>query len=302
MRAVRIARSVGRPSRLKKPPGIFPAAYMRSSTSTVSGKKSAPSRGSIRPIAVASSLVSPERTITAPSACLASLPVSKLISWSPTVVETLLVPSSVATAICVSSVLLRRKVEVCVSPCAGLTQTSTRRGFPLAPEAELLDQRAVGLEVLALEVVQEPAAPAHELEQAAARVVILRVSAQMLRELVDARCQQRDLHLRRPGVRVVLAVLADDVELCFLGEGHVPPMKERLRSPRAPRRKDASGRGCGLRQGSSEAVFTRSRAGAFSHDARPQLAALESPAWTLMATAPSPKSSALGWPATRALS
>ena len=37
MRAVRIARSVGLPSRLKKPPGIFPAAYMRSSTSTVSG-------------------------------------------------------------------------------------------------------------------------------------------------------------------------------------------------------------------------------------------------------------------------
>ena len=46
MRAVRMARSVGRPSRLKKPPGIFPAAYMRSSTSTVSGKKSAPSRAS----------------------------------------------------------------------------------------------------------------------------------------------------------------------------------------------------------------------------------------------------------------
>ena len=49
MRAVKMARSVGRPSRLKKPPGIFPAAYMRSSTSTVSGKKSAPSRPSIFP-------------------------------------------------------------------------------------------------------------------------------------------------------------------------------------------------------------------------------------------------------------
>ena len=53
MRAVRIARSVGRPSRLKKPPGIFPAAYIRSSTSIVSGKKSAPSRASVRPWAVA---------------------------------------------------------------------------------------------------------------------------------------------------------------------------------------------------------------------------------------------------------
>ena len=80
MRAVRIARSVGRPSRLKKPPGIFPAAYIRSSTSTVSGKKSAPSRASVRPWAVPSTTVSPLRTTTAPSACLANLPVSNVIS------------------------------------------------------------------------------------------------------------------------------------------------------------------------------------------------------------------------------
>ncbi len=83
MRAVRIARSVGRPSRLKNPPGIFPAAYMRSSTSTVSGKKSAPSRASVRPCAVPSTTVSPLRTTTAPSACFASFPVSNEISLPP---------------------------------------------------------------------------------------------------------------------------------------------------------------------------------------------------------------------------
>src|SRR5215207_7986959 len=43
-RQVRMARSVGRPSRRKKLPGMRPAAYMRSSTSTVRGKKSMPSR------------------------------------------------------------------------------------------------------------------------------------------------------------------------------------------------------------------------------------------------------------------
>src|SRR3954468_14169600 len=197
MRAVRIARSAGRPSRLKKPPGIFPAAYMRSSTSTVSGKKSAPSRGSIRPIAVASTMVSPERTSTAPSACLASLPVSKLSSWSPTVVETR-VSGSVAIAIYV----LRPSAEggglSQLQPRLGLAQTSTPCIYlRLAPEAELLNQRAVGLDVLALEVVQEPAAPAHELEQSAERVVVLRVRAEVLRELVDAPREQRDLHLRR---------------------------------------------------------------------------------------------------------
>ena len=87
MRAVRVARSLALPSRLKKPPGILPAAYIRSSTSIVSGKKSAPSRASGLPTAVASTIVSPLRTTTAPSACFASLPVSKLISWPPTWTE-----------------------------------------------------------------------------------------------------------------------------------------------------------------------------------------------------------------------
>ena len=110
MRAVRIARSVGRPSRLKKPPGIFPAAYIRSSTSTVSGKKSAPSRASIRPCAVASTIVSPDRTTTAPSACLASLPVSNVMSCPPTVTLTV-VGLSVATAM-YSSTSFSGRVEV----------------------------------------------------------------------------------------------------------------------------------------------------------------------------------------------
>ena len=80
MRAVSVARSLARPSRLKNPPGIFPAAYIRSSTSIVSGKKSASARASGLPTAVARIIVSPERTATAPSACLASFPVSKTIS------------------------------------------------------------------------------------------------------------------------------------------------------------------------------------------------------------------------------
>ena len=43
-RQVRMAWSVARPSRRKNEPGILPAAYIRSSMSTVRGKKSAPSR------------------------------------------------------------------------------------------------------------------------------------------------------------------------------------------------------------------------------------------------------------------
>ena len=74
-----MAGSPGRPSRRKTPPGIFPAAYMRSSTSTVSGKKSMPSRG-FDVTTVLRIVVSPTRTSTAPSAWGASLPVSRVIS------------------------------------------------------------------------------------------------------------------------------------------------------------------------------------------------------------------------------
>ena len=74
--AVRMAVSDGLPSRRKKPPGILPAAYMRSSTSTVRGMKSSCSLGCLPAVAVTSSWVSPSPMITAPPASLASLPVS----------------------------------------------------------------------------------------------------------------------------------------------------------------------------------------------------------------------------------
>src|SRR2546429_1755252 len=174
MRAVRIARSVGRPSRLKKPPGIFPAAYMRSSTSTVSGKKSAPSRGSIRPCAVASTIVSPERTTTEPSACFASLPLSNVISRPPTVTLTS-ARRSVAIAISCPPLCFCGRVGTRVSVVSGARsnlhpstfipcQASAWLGRPfygaLPPQPQFLDQCAVPLQVVLLEIGQEaPSAP-----------------------------------------------------------------------------------------------------------------------------------------------
>ena len=60
-RAARIASVDGRPSRRKNDPGIRPAAYMRSSTSTVRGKKSKPSRGWLEAVVVDRSIVSSSR-------------------------------------------------------------------------------------------------------------------------------------------------------------------------------------------------------------------------------------------------
>src|SRR5215212_3842665 len=202
MRAVRIAFSVGRPSRLKKPPGIFPAAYIRSSTSTVSGKKSAPSRASIRPCAVASTIVSPDRTTTAPSACLASFPVSNVSSRPPISTETE-AWRSVAIAICFLHSPIRED--------GGLSQRlgGARSNFHplfrperrLPAEPQLLDEGSVSLEVCPLQVVQEPPPASDELQEAAARVVVVLVRPQMLRQLVDPARQHRDLDLRRTGVR-----------------------------------------------------------------------------------------------------
>jgi hypothetical protein len=66
-RAFKIAFSVARPSRRKNPPGILPAAYIRSSTSTVSGKKSPSPRGS-EDVAAVMTVVSPIEAMTAPFA------------------------------------------------------------------------------------------------------------------------------------------------------------------------------------------------------------------------------------------
>src|SRR5690242_13911612 len=164
MRAVRIARSVGRPSRLKKPPGIFPAAYIRSSTSTVSGKKSAPSRGSVRPCAVPRTTVCPLETTTAPSACFASFPVSKVISRPPisTDTETGTPAGRSASTMLISLLFLHCACEgwrlgQVSRLCARARPSSTLLGCKeLAAEAELLDEGAVALEILALQVVQEP--------------------------------------------------------------------------------------------------------------------------------------------------
>lgn len=63
-RQVRIASVEGRPSRRKNAPGMRPAAYMRSSTSTVRGKKSKWSFGCFDAVVAESSMVSSSRYAT----------------------------------------------------------------------------------------------------------------------------------------------------------------------------------------------------------------------------------------------
>ena len=99
-------------------------------------------------------------------------------------------------------------------------------GAGYAPEG------AVTLDVLSLEVVEEPPSLSHELQEPAARVVILRMRPQMLGQIVDPSGEEGNLHLCRTCVGRRPTVLLDDLRLDFLREAHDHPP---CRYPRNPR-------------------------------------------------------------------
>src|SRR5829696_2366098 len=226
-RQVRMALSVGRPSRRKNEPGIFPAAYIRSSMSTVSGKKSIPSRGLLW-LAVASTTVPPSRPTTAPWDWVASLPVSNDSSLSD--------PSTGADTRMASAMSLlsveRRPVPSRRAPhgragwglgdwqlTAALLVVARRAGpgLPAQPEAGV--DGPVALHVVPPQVrLQAPPAP-HQLEQAPPTVVVALVHPEVLVEVVDALREEGDLDLGRTGVGLVEPVLLDGG--CGIGHGAV---------------------------------------------------------------------------------
>src|SRR5512146_2308669 len=90
----------------------------------------------------------------------------------------------------------------------------------LLAQAEALDERAVRLDVAALEVVEKAAALAHHLEEPAARMEILDVRLEMFGEHVDPLGEERDLDLGRARVPVLSRVRGNDSRLVCSGYGH----------------------------------------------------------------------------------
>src|SRR5829696_4411462 len=80
-------------------------------------------------------------------------------------------------------------------------------GQDLPAQAELGDERPVALDVLFLQVLEQPAPFADHLEQTPPRVVVVLVFAQVLRKMRYAPREHRDLHLRRPRVVLVSPIL-----------------------------------------------------------------------------------------------
>src|SRR5262245_31534500 len=252
-RQVRMPWSLVLPSRRKNEPGIFPAAYMRSSRSTVSGKKSTPSRTDLAAVAVTSTTVSPMRTVTAPSAWPASLPVSsvRVLSVRDTgpdveMASAMGSPSWPGLTRRTSGSRALHGVRAAPVP-SGDGRDAPRwrspRASPLAadvhaglgwfgcdpypetangdPEvaagsptqAQFLDDGPVALDVVLHDVVEQPPTPSHQHPQTSLRVEVLLVDLHVLGEVLDAIGQQRDLHLRRTGVAVVQTMLGDRVAL-----------------------------------------------------------------------------------------
>jgi hypothetical protein len=84
---------------------------------------------------------------------------------------------------------------------------------PSPPEPELGDDSPVALDVGALQVVQQPATLADELEQPAPRVVVVGVRLEVVGEVIDPFAEDCDLDLGRPGVLLTEAIGVDDARL-----------------------------------------------------------------------------------------
>src|SRR5260370_4318659 len=118
---------------------------------------------------------------------------------------------------------------------------------PRSPaDSELVDDGAVALGVLALEVLEKAPALADEHQETPSGVVILGVLLEVIGEAVDALGEERDLHLGRPRIAFVDAELLDQALLLVDGQWHATL----LQSPRP-------GESASTRTGSKKCFYCR---------------------------------------------
>ena len=102
----------------------------------------------------------------------------------------------------------------------------------LAAEPQPSDDGAVARVVLLDQIRKKAAALADELEEAAARMVVLREAAEMVGQPLDPLRQERDLDLRRSGVTVLDGEPGDDLLLLLPARAALgPPTRTLLRRP-----------------------------------------------------------------------
>src|SRR5438034_4566136 len=168
-----------------------PPAYARSRYSTVSGKKSCASFAPLAATQVARTIEPPYRTTTAPSACLATLPVSMAMRWPLISTSTVWVMPKIVLAYRPESG--ERRVEGALSlPASGPPEPfrprtdQLRVSPPSAADAELVDDDAIPLRCSGPKVFQKTATLADQHQEPPARMMVLDVLLEVIGQAVDA--------------------------------------------------------------------------------------------------------------------
>src|SRR5882672_9195613 len=97
---------------------------------------------------------------------------------------------------------------------------SDETGRDLFAEPQLLDHHPVALDVGGLEIVEQPTTLTDHAEQAATAVVVALVDLEMLRQVLDAFGQERDLDFRRPRIGLVGPEMINDFALLLRRQRH----------------------------------------------------------------------------------
>src|SRR5262245_43520142 len=93
-------------------------------------------------------------------------------------------------------------------------------GMRLAANAQALDKSLVALRTCAAQVIEQPAPSRHQLQESPARVVVVRVSLEVVRQLRDTPAEDRDLHFWRTGIRLMDPELRNHFTLSFTRQCH----------------------------------------------------------------------------------
>jgi hypothetical protein len=90
----------------------------------------------------------------------------------------------------------------------------------LTPESELRDEISISIDIPPAEVLEQPPSPPDHTKQAAARVVILRMTLEMLGKFVYAARQHGNLNLRRTRVALSPRVLSYQLLFFVFDQSH----------------------------------------------------------------------------------
>ncbi len=87
----------------------------------------------------------------------------------------------------------------------------------LTAQTETVNETMVSFDVAAFQIIEQTSALRDHLEQAAPRMIIFLVGSEMVGQFVDAPREQCDLHLRRSGIALMGAILAQYFFLRLFG-------------------------------------------------------------------------------------